>query len=318
MDGGRAGRAHAAVVPVGPGAGAGRRPGGGGRRARRRLPVRPPVPPAGRRRRRRAAAGAGAADHDRGGGRRHRARSPSARWWPGPRSARRPSSGPAFDTLARIAPGRIIAGLGGGDDESIAEDTAFGVLPGDPAPAGSGTADVDPGAYRLDRLEATVEALAGREYPVWVAGSSPAAVRIAAERADGWNRWGGQPAGFATAAERVRAEVANAGRDPAGFSYTWGGLAVLASTPDEAAGQVGPARRRPARDRPWHAARGRRADRRLCRRRRRLGHPRPDRLGGPANAPLGEAAPPRRRPGCPGRAREVLGRSAAFTLAGWP
>ena len=52
----------------------------------------------------------------------------------------------AFDTLARIAPGRIIAGLGAGDDESIAEDSAFGVLPATPPrPAGGGR---PPGAYR--------------------------------------------------------------------------------------------------------------------------------------------------------------------------
>jgi alkanesulfonate monooxygenase SsuD/methylene tetrahydromethanopterin reductase-like flavin-dependent oxidoreductase (luciferase family) len=139
-----------------------------------------------------------------------------------------------FDTLARIAPGRIIAGLGGGDDESIAEDTAFGVLPGDPAPAGSGRKADDVGAYRLERLRGTVEALAGRQYPVWVAGVSPAAVRLAAERADGWNRWGGLPTSFAAAAERVRAEVSNAKRDPDAFTYTWGGLATLAPTPAEA------------------------------------------------------------------------------------
>lgn len=140
----------------------------------------------------------------------------------------------AFDTLARIAPGRIIAGVGGGDNDSIAEDTAVGVLPGDPAPAGSGTAGVDPGRYRLERLEATVDALAGRDYPVWVAGVSPAAVRIAASRADGWNRWAGLPTSFATAAERVRAEVANAKRDADAFAFTWGGLALLGATPAEA------------------------------------------------------------------------------------
>jgi len=140
----------------------------------------------------------------------------------------------AFDTLARIAPGRIIAGLGGGDDESIAEDRAFGVLPGDPAPAGSGAGPVEPGLYRLDRLGATTEALAGRAYPVWVAGVSPGAVRLAAERADGWNRWGGLPTSYAAAAERVRAEVANAKRDPDAFTYTWGGLALLGSTAAEA------------------------------------------------------------------------------------
>jgi alkanesulfonate monooxygenase SsuD/methylene tetrahydromethanopterin reductase-like flavin-dependent oxidoreductase (luciferase family) len=141
----------------------------------------------------------------------------------------------AFETLERIAPGRIIAGVGGGDDESIAEDGAFGVLPGDPAPARSGHPDDDPGVYRLERLEATVEALADRPYPVWVAGVSPGAVRIAAGRAGGWNRWGGGPASFAAAAERVRAEVANAGRNPAAFTFTWGGLAVLAPTPAEVA-----------------------------------------------------------------------------------
>jgi len=140
----------------------------------------------------------------------------------------------AFDTLDRVAPGRIIAGLGGGDDESIAEDTAFGVLPGDPAPAGSGTPTDDPGPYRLERLEATVAALADRGYPVWVAGVSPAAVRIAAEQADGWNRWGGGSASFGAAAERVRAEVTNAGRDPDAFTYTWGGLAVVGPTRAEA------------------------------------------------------------------------------------
>ena len=140
----------------------------------------------------------------------------------------------AFDTLDRIAPGRILAGLGGGDDESIAEDTAFGVLPGDPAPAGLGDASVDPGEYRLDRLEGAVRALADRLYPVWVAGVSPAAVRLAAGRADGWNRWGGGPASFQAAVERVRAELANAGRDPGAFTYSWGGLAVVAPTRDEA------------------------------------------------------------------------------------
>ncbi len=140
----------------------------------------------------------------------------------------------AFDTLDRIAPGRILAGLGGGDDESIAEDTAFGVLPGDPAPAGSGDASAEPGEYRLDRLEGAVRALADRLYPVWVAGVSPAAVRLAAGRADGWNRWGGGPASFQAAVERVRAELANAGRDPGAFTYSWGGLAVVAPTRDEA------------------------------------------------------------------------------------
>ena len=141
----------------------------------------------------------------------------------------------SFDTLARIAPDRIIAGLGAGDDESIAEDTAFGVLPTDPDPPGTDvTGAPDFGTYRLERLEATVEALRNREYPVWVAGRSPAAVRLAAAGADGWNHWGSEPHAFAAATERLGAALSNTGRDPAVFTYTWGGLAVLAATPAEA------------------------------------------------------------------------------------
>jgi alkanesulfonate monooxygenase SsuD/methylene tetrahydromethanopterin reductase-like flavin-dependent oxidoreductase (luciferase family) len=138
----------------------------------------------------------------------------------------------ALDTLARIAPGRIIAGLGAGDDESVTEDTAFGVLPADPSPTADGPGH-DLAAHRLARLEATVEATAGREYPVWVAGRTPAAIRLAT-RADGWNLWGGDPTAFAAAAAKVRDELAAAGRDPTGFTFTWGGLAVLGATPAEA------------------------------------------------------------------------------------
>ena len=140
----------------------------------------------------------------------------------------------AFDTLERIAPGRIIAGLGGGDDESLAEDTAFGVLPEDPPPGGRATTTMAFGAYRMARLESAVAALEDRPYPLWVAGVSPAPLRLAAARAGGWNRWGGSQRSFATAVERVRAEVADAGRDPEAFTCTWGGLAVLAGTAGEA------------------------------------------------------------------------------------
>ena len=140
----------------------------------------------------------------------------------------------AFDTLARLAPGRIIAGLGSGDDESIAEDWAFGVLPGDPEPAGTeGASPRDFGAYRVARLEATVETLTARRYPVWVAGRSAAARRLAAT-ADGWNHWGSEPTAFATAGDRMRTEVARTGRDADAFTYTWGGLAVLGATSPEA------------------------------------------------------------------------------------
>jgi alkanesulfonate monooxygenase SsuD/methylene tetrahydromethanopterin reductase-like flavin-dependent oxidoreductase (luciferase family) len=141
----------------------------------------------------------------------------------------------AFDTLERIAPGRIIAGLGAGDSDSIPEDRAFGVLPGEQQRSVPDALDPAAAArYRLARLEAAVDALDGRSYPIWVAGVTPAAVRLAAARADGWNRWGGTADRFAAAAAGVREELAAARRDPDGFTLTWGGLAVLGATPDEA------------------------------------------------------------------------------------
>jgi alkanesulfonate monooxygenase SsuD/methylene tetrahydromethanopterin reductase-like flavin-dependent oxidoreductase (luciferase family) len=138
----------------------------------------------------------------------------------------------AFDTLARVAPGRIIAGLGAGDDDSIAEDAAFGVLPADPSPTGTPSPGL--GAYRLGRMEEAVQANAGGEFPVWVAGRSPAAMRLAS-RSDGWNLWGGDAASFAVAAAKVRTELAAAGRDPVSFAFTWGGLAVLGENRADAA-----------------------------------------------------------------------------------
>ena len=141
----------------------------------------------------------------------------------------------AFDTLARIAPGRIVAGIGAGDDESLAEDRAFGVLPGDPEPAGTEhTSQPDFGAYRVARFEATAKALQGREYPVWLAGRSPAALRLAAATGDGWNHWGSEAEAYAAAVKRLQTEVARTGRDADAFTYTWGGLAVLGVTPEEA------------------------------------------------------------------------------------
>jgi alkanesulfonate monooxygenase SsuD/methylene tetrahydromethanopterin reductase-like flavin-dependent oxidoreductase (luciferase family) len=107
-----------------------------------------------------------------------------------------------------------------------------GPVPGEHQPRGQ--APIEPGRYRLARLEATVDAVSGRGYPLWIAGVTPAAIRLAATRADGWNLWGGTADQFAVAAGRVRDELLAAGRNPADFALTWGGLAVLGSTPEEA------------------------------------------------------------------------------------
>jgi alkanesulfonate monooxygenase SsuD/methylene tetrahydromethanopterin reductase-like flavin-dependent oxidoreductase (luciferase family) len=124
----------------------------------------------------------------------------------------------ALDTVARVAPGRLVAGLGSGDDESDPENEAFGVET----------------ANRLERLEETVDRAVGRGYPVWVGGWAAAARRLAATRADGWNGWGESPARFARDAAWVREEAERAGRPPGAVECTWGGLAVLGADEAEA------------------------------------------------------------------------------------
>ena len=124
----------------------------------------------------------------------------------------------ALDTLARIAPGRLVAGVGGGDEESAEEDHAFGI-------------DVDD---RMARLSDVLDVICGRGYPVWVGGASPAVARLAAARSDGWNLWGGGVDRFSRRTREVRHEVEAAGRDPGSFTFSWGGLAVVAPTRGEA------------------------------------------------------------------------------------
>src|SRR5207245_1299706 len=89
-------------------------------------------------------------------------------------------------------------------------------------PAGPGAADHDGVSRRRHRPDH------GRH--AGGPGHAAAAGRLAAARADGWNRWGGDTTTFAASAERVRQALDEAGRPPGAFAFTWGGLAVLADT----------------------------------------------------------------------------------------
>jgi alkanesulfonate monooxygenase SsuD/methylene tetrahydromethanopterin reductase-like flavin-dependent oxidoreductase (luciferase family) len=115
----------------------------------------------------------------------------------------------ALDTLARIAPGRLVATIGAGDSQSEEENETFGL------PAGTL-------ATRVRRLEDAVDAAVDRGYPVWVGGASAGVGMVAAARADGWNRWGPPLARFDREARAVRETHA---RDP--FTVSWAGLFVV-------------------------------------------------------------------------------------------
>lgn len=138
-------------------------------------------------------------------------------------------------TLAAIAPGRLIVGVGSGDTLSKEENEAFGI-------------PYFAEAERIDQLEETVAVLvesftqgtssfAGDftelsdmtlspippETPVvWAAGRSGDVTDLAGRLADGWNGWSGSPERFAQDAQEVLA--AAAGRP---VELTWGGIVRL-------------------------------------------------------------------------------------------
>ena len=124
--------------------------------------------------------------------------------------------GVTLDTLARIAPGRLLVGIGSGDSESREENETFGL--------GFGSMP-----DRVLALGAAVLEIRDRGYPVWVGGTAAVVRTLAAREADGWNRWGGPPDRFARQAAAVRADAT---RSP--FTLSWGGLVVVGATEADA------------------------------------------------------------------------------------
>jgi alkanesulfonate monooxygenase SsuD/methylene tetrahydromethanopterin reductase-like flavin-dependent oxidoreductase (luciferase family) len=99
-------------------------------------------------------------------------------------------------SLHRMAPGRLVAGLGTGDRNSAAENVAFGI-------------DMAPADQRRLAVRSCAGALLSAGVPVWIGGGSPSTVEIAVDLGAAVNLWEGQPA--AVAAMAARGEV------------TWGG-----------------------------------------------------------------------------------------------
>lgn len=99
-------------------------------------------------------------------------------------------------SLERMAPGRVVAGLGTGDAKSAAENRAFGLA-------------YPPADERRLALRSCARQLRDRGIPVWIGGGSPATTQLASELGVAVNLWEGQPA--ALSALQARTEV------------TWGG-----------------------------------------------------------------------------------------------
>jgi len=125
-----------------------------------------------------------------------------------------------LETARRVSGGRLIAAIGAGDEESRAENESFGL---------------EFGSFedRLAQLGAAVTSARDRGFPVWVGGTAPAVRELAATHADGWNRWGGDAARFATQAAAV---TARAVRRP--FTVSWGGLVIVGGGEEEVAAKA--------------------------------------------------------------------------------
>jgi alkanesulfonate monooxygenase SsuD/methylene tetrahydromethanopterin reductase-like flavin-dependent oxidoreductase (luciferase family) len=120
-----------------------------------------------------------------------------------------------LDTALRIAGSRLLVGLGAGDKQSRAEMETFGL------PFGTE-------ADRVMAVRRTLRVVRDRGYPIWVGGRARHIGLIAAEGADGWNRWGGSAQTFARELGEVRSLVERLGRAPATFTPSWGGLILVA------------------------------------------------------------------------------------------
>ena len=159
-------------------------------------------------------------------------------------------------TVAAVAPGRLIVAMGSGDEMSRAENEAFGI----PYYAADERVEqldaaarvlyeflhrdrvkVEAGPVRVDELEPSPRP----EVPpkIWLGGRSDDVLAAAGRYADGWNGWGGSPERFAADAQQVLAYAAERGRD---LELSWGGIAVLRGSDDEARAALG---ERPSGDR---------------------------------------------------------------------
>ena len=153
----------------------------------------------------------------------------------------------AAATVAAMAPGRLVVGLGSGDHLNKGENDSFG-------------APYYTGAERVEQLVATVtlmqrffqeEAVTLDDRfasvtdlptspalrvapPVWLGGRSAELLELAGRLAGGWNGWGANLDAFAEDAARVRAI---AGERP--FQISWAGQVILGEDDADARARLG-------------------------------------------------------------------------------
>ncbi len=119
----------------------------------------------------------------------------------------------SFETLARMAGDRLIAGLGTGDRSSEPENLAYGI----PFP---------PVEDRLHELEEVAQQVREAGITTWVGGLSAATHDVAARHADAVNIWG---------VDASRVAVTTAEMKGHGVEVTWGGQVLVGADDADAA-----------------------------------------------------------------------------------
>ncbi len=151
-------------------------------------------------------------------------------------------------TVDQIGGGRLILGLGSGDDLNRDENTAYDLPFFERNQREDSLREAvqildrlwrerDPsfeGAYHRIR-GATLEpkpaqSASGGRPPIWIGGRSRGARRVAAALADGWNLWGGSAAEFAQHVHDLAADLQDAGRDLSQVTPTWAGNVIVETT----------------------------------------------------------------------------------------
>ncbi len=155
-------------------------------------------------------------------------------------------------TVAHVAPGRVVVGVGSGDTLSKEENESFGVpyFGGDDrVPQLRAAVEVLSRYVTQEEVSYADEFTAVRALPtspravprpaLWLGGRTKSILELAGRKCDGWNGWGGGPKRFGQDAAVVLGAAGN--RD---VELSWGGLVVLGAGDEEARRKLG--RRDPA------------------------------------------------------------------------
>ena len=156
-------------------------------------------------------------------------------------------------TVDEIGNGRLVLGIGSGDDLNRGENEAYGLAFFDRTQRVGSLREylrVLDLMWRQDRptfhgtyfhvQEPTLlpKPVQQPRPPLWVGGRAPITRQVAAELADGWNAWNLSVEEFAASVQDLHARAAALGRDPLTLTASWAGHVAVREQEAAAAGSA--------------------------------------------------------------------------------